>query len=200
MIIGFPLSFMGPIPEEALAIAELFVRLTRKFQPDARLVQMTDIETPGIHGVKCSRTPRIGDLGVWWFEASIAFPEKEYLRADYDLVIRGDVSDVFTHPFDMAIAKETNDVMNNGVVFIRDRDILKDALGFYHNATSHDGWQDVQKAMTMAIDCGKYRVKKLDRDIYNFIYKQTKVPDTARIIHYKGWRKKLMLAQWSGVQ
>ena len=196
MIVGFPFAFGGNVSKEQQELAELFVKMMRRFQPDATLVQMTDITTMAIKGIdECFRT-KSDRLGPWYFNAMSNFPAEQFLRLDYDTVVRGDVSDVFNAPFDIAISKERNGLMNNGVVFVKDRGIFEDALDFYENETLKDDWYDIQASMQMAIDDGQYRVKKLDQGIYNYFYEAKSIPQEAKIVHFKGFQKKHMRSEF----
>ena len=191
MIVAFPFAFGGKEEPEHVGRAKVFLRMMRMFSPRSHIVQMADRDTVGIDGVDgCVRTDN-DELGQWHFKAMLEFPYEQFLRIDYDVVLRADVSEVFEHDFDIAIAKEHNSLMNNGVVFVKNREFFREASAEYRNTTI-DSWNDIQNAMQFAIDGGKFRVRKLDPSVYNWIYKiGTKNPD-AKILHFKGARKEYM--------
>ena len=198
MVIAVPFAFGGKETSKDMELAELFVRFARKSHKTAGIVQLSDMETAQIpHMDSCFRTSS-APHGLWYFDMVLTFPEREFLRVDYDCMIRDDVSDIFGYDFDIAIAKEHKGVMNNGVVFVRDRGIYEYAKARYLQ-TDMDNWHDIQNSMSFAIDSGLFKVKKLPADIYNFIYKRVPFPDTAKIVHFKGDRKHLMMVDYGHV-
>jgi hypothetical protein len=193
MIVAFPYAFNGHDKEENKEFAGLFVRAARRF--DFEIVQMTDSQTQEIKGVDSVFRHPMEELGPWYLDAMEAFPADQFLRVDYDILFRADVSDVFDDDFDIAVAKEPKiGVMNNGVVFVKDKAIFADARQQYEK-TSRDNWSDIQVAMSMSIDSGKFSVKKLPADVFNCFYKREwgkTLPDTAKLVHFKGSRKDVM--------
>ena len=197
MIIAFEFAFQGKETDSHREIGALFVKVTRKYQPQARIVQMSDPHTVEVQGVDLCLRVDAAPFAVWNFDATLAFPAQQFLRVDYDVMIRGEVADVFDHDFDIAIAKEgKHGVMNNGVVFVKSKAIFADARKRYLETTTMDGWHDIQNAMQMSIDSGLFRVRKLDAS-YNLIFKpermMDRLPAEARIVHFKGMRKGFML-------
>lgn len=196
MVIAFEFAFQGKETDYHKEIGALFVRVTRKYQPKAKIIQLSDLETGEIQGVDLCFRVDSSPFAIWNFDATLLFPAPQFLRVDYDTMIRGEVSDVFEHDFDIAIAKEHNGRMNNGVVFVKSKAIFEDAKQHYLHDTPMDGWQDIQTAMQMSIDSGLFRVRKLDQS-YNLIFKPDRmisaVPDEAKIVHFKGMRKGMML-------
>lgn len=208
MVITFPYAFGGKETPEHVELGNLFVSVTRKYVPKAQIVQMSDEETAEIKGVdsvfRLKTPPLTGNptrhraapgiaFAEWYFDAMMAFPAERFLRADYDVMIREDVSDVFhSAVFDIAIAKEHNGRMNNGIVFVRNKDVFLAAKEAYAQ-TTRDNWQDVQTAMQRVIDSGEFRVKKLP-ETYNTIYGgERAIPSEVKILHFKGARKGAML-------
>ena len=206
MVITFPYAFGGKDTEDHRTIGRLFVKVTRKYVK-AEIVQMSDDLTAEIPGVdSCFRVtppPFVGDprahkaapgisYGIWYFDAMASFPHKEFLRLDYDAMIREDVSDVFNGSFDIAI-RELKGRVNNGVVFVKNRDFFRSAKEAYLK-TGMDNWQDCQTAMQTVIDSGEFRVKKLG-ETYNMISKPERTTDwaSAKILHFKGQRKELLI-------
>ena len=192
MNIATPFAFSGNETKEQKDLGALFVRFARKSHPKANIIQLSDMKTSEIEGIdSCYRAP-MEALGLWYFDVMNDFQEREFLRVDYDCMIRADVSEVFEYEFDIAIAKEDAKIMNNGVVFVRDREIYKYARKMYMENTGQDNWQDIQKAMSMAIDSGLFRVKRVPSEIYNYVYKRKEVAEKAKIVHFKGDRKVFM--------
>lgn len=191
MILSFPFAFGGKETAVHVGQGDLFVRMARRFSRGVKIVQMTDMETVEIAGVdECVRSES-GELGGWYFRAMAEFPHREFLRVDYDVVVREDVSDLFRHDFDIAIAKERNGHMNNGVVFVKTPEFFDVAAAFYAHHTKRNGWTDIENATQLAIDSGSFKVKKLPPEIYNHIPDGTILP-VAQIIHFKGALKSSM--------
>lgn len=192
MIVAFPFAFGGIPHIRHIAQAHLFCRLVRKAMPTATVVQMTDEDTPGaVEGVECVRS-KMTSLGQWYFEAMLNFPHDQFLRLDYDAVIRSDVSGVFDGDYDIAIAKERKGMMNNGVVFVKNREFFRAANEAYENRTNRDNWNAIQVATQLVIDDGSFRVRKLDNEVYNVIPDRRPFPAKAAILHFTDGRKQWM--------
>lgn len=204
MIVAFPFAFAGKEETKHIALAELFVKQMRKYQPHAKIIQMSDRPTAAIKGTDgCVRTDS-WPLGLWSFTSAMTFPEPQFLKLDYDTIVQGDVSDVFEQDFDIAIAKErSHEVMNNGVVFVQNREFFADALKRYETETQMDNWRNVQDAMQLTINSGRFNVLKLEPDVYNYftskeegLTKAARYPTSAKILHFKGSRKMFMSADF----
>lgn len=191
MIVAFPFAFGGSEDSSHVAQADLFVHLMRKFQPRYSIVQLSDRKTRSVSGVDGIFRIDVDPFGMWFFAVMSAFPADQFLRLDYDVVVRDDVSDVFTEDFDIAVSEE-DEMMNNGVVFVKSKDIFATAMEHYLCDTAKNNWEDIQLAMSMAMR--KYNVLKLPRDVYN--YRQSAeladYPKTARVLHFKGGKKMAM--------
>jgi|SRR3990167_2497671 len=197
MIVAFPFAFNGLETEKEISLANLFIRSIRKVSPAVRLVQMVDERTAILKGTDgYARLKGEYQFGEWLFESLIHFPAEQFLRLDYDIIMREDVSDVFQYDFDIAIAKEGRGVMNNGVVFVKNRDFYKASLDFY-KTTTMDNWQDIQKAMQMAIETNDFLIHRLEQPVYNYYPGRDgePYPEDAKILHFKGSRKKRMIAE-----
>lgn len=203
MVVTFPFAFDGKETPEHVEYGNIFVAVTRKNLPNAIVVQMADMTTKAIGNVdSVYRTPAgLAPEGAsihkaapgiafaeWYFDAMINFPSEEFVRLDYDVMVRGDISDVFEHPFDIAIAKEDKGRMNNGVVFVKNKAFFSEAKRAYLD-TQKDNWQDVQTAMQVTIDTGYFRVRKLPQT-YNQLFDPAKpFPADTKLLHFKGSRK-----------
>lgn len=189
MILAFPFAFKGLETADHVGQARLFVGMVRRFIPGTTVVQVTDMATREIEGVDDCFRIEGGRLGEWYFHAMLNMPYPQFLRVDYDVVIREDVGHVFDHSFDIAIAKESKGgVMNNGVVFVKNKLFFEEAVKQYQ-FTTKDGWNDIQNAMQAAIDTGLFGVRKLDPRVYNCVDEPF---DGTKIIHFKGPRKSQM--------
>lgn len=198
MIVAFPFAFNGKETEKEVSLANLFIREIRKVITDVYLVQMTDENTVKLRGVDAHHVVKNEALGLWYFQAMIDFPWRAFLRLDYDIIMKCDVSDVFQKDFDIAIANEGKITMNNGVVFVKSKELFKEALDQYKQ-TPMDNWQDIQKAMQLAINTGKFNVLRLEPGVYNHYPERGNAPysDAAKIIHFKGRRKERMIRDFA---
>ena len=206
MVIAFPFAFGGKETHDQRVIGEMFVRVTRR-HIKAEIVQMSDDVTEAVTGVdSCFRVtppPFTGDpsahkaapgiaFGIWYFDAMASFPAKEFLRLDYDVLVREDVSDVFDGNFDVAL-REMKGRVNNGVIFVKNKEFFKRGKEEYLK-TGMDNWQDCQTATQAVIDSGEFRVKKLG-EAYNMVLKPERMDgwQSAKLLHFKGQRKGLMV-------
>lgn len=198
MIVAFPFAFNGKETEVEISLANLFIREIRKVDPPVTLIQLSDEATVELKGTDGCYRVDAEPLGIWFFKAMIQFPAEQFLRLDYDIIMREDVSEVFRHDFDIAIANEGKGVMNNGVVFVKDKEFFKLALDCYMT-TEMDNWQDIQKAMQMAINTGKFVIHRLDPVIYNHYPERSSAPypDSSKILHFKGSRKERMIREFA---
>lgn len=190
MNIAFSHSWKGVPPPERVKAGELFVRLNKG---RGKLIQVTDLETPEIPGIdECVRYSR-ESFGEWFFRSNMEFPYDHYLRTETDVVIRGDVSGVLLGDFDVAVAKENKGMMNNGVVFVKNKNFYSAARYHYFTNTNQDNWNAIQVAIQLAIDEGAFRVRKLDPEVYNCIPDRPRgFSPRAKIVHYKDIRKEWM--------
>lgn len=195
MIVTFPFAFAGKERDHHKELANLFIKEIRKVKPAVELVQMTDMDTVRLDGIDACYRRGSEPFAIWLFNSMIEFPAEQFLRLDYDIILQSDVSDVFEKDFDIAIADEGHEKMNNGVVFVKDKEIFRYALFCYMEHTGRDDWQDIQRAMQMAIDSENFNVLRLPPDIYNCYSSRdgSPHPESAKIVHFKGGRKKRMI-------
>lgn len=194
-IIAFCFAFDGKETDFQAEVAQAFCGITRRFQPTAVLVQVSDDKTRALPWVDaCIRTKR-ENYAQWYFDAMIGFPYKEFLRVEYDVVIKGDPWDVFKEDFDIAIAKERKGNMNNGVMFVKEsRGFFYENKRIYDERTNRDNWNAIQVSTQMTIDTGKFKVLRLDHVVYNHIpHARGEYPEESKILHFKDIRKQWML-------
>jgi hypothetical protein len=197
MIVAFCYAFNGKQTAHHARLAEVFIKTIRRFNNDIELVQMGDDKTPVLEGVDSVVRRPNKEFGQWYFESMIEFPAEQFLRIETDTVLKGDCSEVFAHDFDIACGKEHKGAMNNGVVFVKNKDFFVENLKVYKERTSVNGWNDIQVSTQMTIDDGKFRVRKLDPKIYNCIPDRRPgyLPET-KIVHYKDVRKAWMIDEF----
>ena len=197
-ILAFAFAFDGAHTSANHARAKAFIHATRKHQPEARLVQLADDKTLDLEGVdECVRVKR-QSYAQWYFDIMERFPYPEFLRIEYDVIVRHDPWEVFKHDFDIAIAKEHKGMMNNGVMFVRKKAFFTELREVYLARTKRDNWNDIQAATQMVIDDGKFRVRKLDPRLYNVMpERRGDYLPQARLLHFEGpVRKDWMIADF----
>lgn len=183
----FPFAF-NKVPDKTYtALAQKFVRRVKELR--GKVYQLTDFNTPEIDGIDGCFRSQNGEFGHWYFSAMDLCPLQEFLRLDADINLPYGIPSVPGN-YEIAVPKEIKGVMNNGVVFVRNRHFFFDGISAYHK-TTRNGWNDIQVATQMVIDSGEYRVKKLDPYIYNWMptYKDQRNPE-ALIVHYEGPERK----------
>lgn len=189
MIVAFPFSFQGDPPPMYRGLAEKFCHAAR--DAGARVYQVSDTDTPMVSGAdRCFRYERKTTFAEWYFGSMYTFPEDEFLRLDCDVLIRELPTEVFAQPFEIAIAKENKGAMNNGVVFVRDRNFAKDCYYAHQDRTSRNEWNDIQVAIQMVINDGSYNVLRLDPDVYNFMPQKHGEYGNAKLVHFEGQFRK----------
>ena len=171
-----------------LACREKSIESVKKYMPDATISCLDGEGTEGTFCEKRAYAQRING---------------ETLFLGVDVLCQDDVSDVFDDEFDIAIATDMrpghSDIKYNAdVVFSRCTEFWDEI----REKTKHlnwpvDGnWYDVEKVYTDVIDSGKYKVKILDGNIYNYV-PQSKDDDLLgkKLVHYRGRRKAWMLGE-----
>jgi hypothetical protein len=186
--------------------AAALVRDVLRHMPGVEIVQFSDTNTPV---VPCVTTVNRRDHGSMplleqrWLHYSGCVGE--WLLVDTDIAIRNDVQGVFSdRHFDVGVCdrnwphdQQTRWMwqtmpFNTGVIFSRAGDFLADVLDVwraYPDATRAE-WMSEQRAVYDVVKTGRYRVKILPGQHYNYPPKtQDDAPPYAAMLHYKGERK-----------
>lgn len=203
MIVCFCME--GTLGHDAIELARIMVASVRKHLPSARIVQHSDLaypKTPGIDEVQ--RRSLKGDhiQRRWGHMAEMMRDASELvLSLDCDVVLRADVGYVFNDDFDIAMCRTPDRrdlVFNAGVIFAK-----PSGAGFWDEVLHEyaadraimDGWEGSQTALTRAAEKSVLTVRNLLFDTYNFTPTGPGVvPDSAAIVHYRGRRKRFMVA------
>lgn len=211
MIVAFPLQGdPGPIP--VMSYAPLMVDSVKKSMPHAKLVQLSNTSFPQLDGVdEILRVENDGDFVRWgWMACKRLFenyPDSNVLLIGTDMIVRQDVSDVFSMEFDVAASPYPKRTRSDGAycgdgIFIKPSGfgLIDESLRIYQSDKSiQDGWEGLQTAFLRATKSGKWKVHDLDFDTHNFT---PDVPGSdfskAAIVHYRGMRKKFMAQDHGG--
>lgn len=179
----------------------------RQHMPDAQVVQFTDEVTPAVEGVDQTRRLPDGPMLERRLEHYAACAAGDWLLLDTDVQLRCDVSTVFDHPFDLALAdRHWRDIpqgdlvmhtmpFNTGVCFSRSPSFWQDALAIWRALPPAErDWMSEQRAVYQTIRTGRFRVRILAGEHYNYPPRAADDPCTdAAIVHYKGPQRKLWL-------
>jgi len=170
------------ISETCPDYAQYFLGSVRKFMPSAKVTHLTDMTTPSIPGVdeekrsvsqfkKCLDT-----VSYTGYELLAKFVKDEAIFVDPDMVFNADVSNIMDGDFDVALAsRPSKESMRpwyrrkypyNSLMFVKNPEFWKDCFRrLLSNRVPR--WIDNMIAVASAINSGKYKVHKLDGNIYN---------------------------------
>lgn len=190
--------FFGETQE---AIAQVMIASVRQHMPNVIVTQLTDAKTKKVKGVDEVR--RIdGKLYGYLLMRHMAECPLPFIRADYDMIFQGDITNVLTGEYDMAFNLHGDDRVLH-MPFGKQYPIASSIWGAnthnfardvrkVHTQNARDDWMDlVISTNEVAKD---YRINLLDGQIYNYCPKDREdKPESALVLHYKGLRKHWML-------
>lgn len=186
--------------------ADKMIASVRQVMPDARIVQMTDETTAALPADEIVRLPFDGLLMTFRLQHLALFPHKEAVILDSDVIVKRSVAHLFHYPFDIALTKRDKLIVdgqpaaqimpfNTGVMFSRCQDFWKDAYQFCKELpTDYQSWWGDQLAVARVVNSGKYKIKALTCESYNWTPRTQESTSEAYVWHYKGNRKEWMSA------
>lgn len=195
------------------ALASLMVQSVRAAMPNVEIVQMTDTKTMDIPGVDTLiRIKPHCELMPYRLYHLAQFPAGDAIFLDTDVIVRRDLSAVFSEPFDVCLTYRKKGIKfngsdvaqwmpyNTGVIFSRRPGFFRDA--YEHCLTlsaDHQLWFGDQLAIKAVADSGKYRVSELPCAQWNYTPNKPDEDVSEKFaVHYKGApRKAWMLSQGS---
>ena len=162
--------------------------------PGIEIVHLTDHETPGLLGA--DTVVRLRLEGDFWRRHWSAYAELDgdVICANTDIVFRGDVRHVFDDTADVMVPviRDPRVRYDAGIVFCRSRQFC--AALAENGASGLDAWLANYGA---EIDSGRHRVRRLPGSVYSYVPASASDPcDGALAVHYRGPRKRWMLAGW----
>ena len=199
-------------------LPELMVRSVRLAMPQARIVQFTDERTPAVAGIDTLiRRPVLDDvMMIARLEHLAAFEHREAVFLDTDIIVRGDLREVFELPFDVALTRRYGELVvaaddpfrahfpsanlidympyNAGVMFSRTQDFWVDCLKACKDMhPNFHRWYGDQMALKAVADRNYYALFELAEGRLNYAPEHARDwPEEALILHYKGARKAWM--------
>lgn len=186
--------------------AKLMVESVRTYLPHARIVQMSDPETDAIVD-EVIRKPYDGRMMSFRLEHLADFEHDSMLILDDDCILKGDLSHVFNHVFDVALTLRTGPVYfdgvnmtescpyNTGVMFSRSQAFwCKCAQVVRRFPDNFQRWWGDQMAVGLTARRGHWLVHDLDVRRYNWAPEAATDESDALVWHYKGPRKEWLHA------
>ena len=189
------------------ALLEGLVKNLREVCPREKLLYVTDDDMPKLFGVDTMRITRNMPLMTWRLKAhQFAHAHAdEILFVEPDVRLRGNIMGEFADKdFDIAVTPREGDVFlegeklkapyTQGTTFSRSPNFWREAKLYCQTLPEKEqGWFGDLYSIAHVIDCGMYRVKKLDGAVYNHIPNDPREVVTAKAVHYKGKRKAWLL-------
>lgn len=162
-------------------LAAKSIASVRRHMPNAEIVHLTDLKTKTLDGVNSV-------LAMDWtghnrgdFQAQI---HGDAIFLDTDTIVTRDLTDVFAQDFDVAVTeRHDSEEYNQGVVFSRNEKFWKAVANLARSRGVYD-----EAVFTEVVNKGGFKVLELPI-AYNFA-----VPPGLAVLHFKGPRKKFMLA------
>ena len=195
MIIAFLHARQDP------ACANKMLAAVHRHMPFARLMQLTDDETPQLPG--CTAVRRKWNQNPMLFKMDhLASLGGEVLVLDTDVIVQADLSPIFSLPFDLALTWRDGPIfdssgqdvtirmpINCGVMWSRKIAFWQDCLDWCEGKKV--GWYADQLAV--AAVAPKWDVLRLHADNFNYTPGSDDENVSRRLaVHYKGHRKAWM--------
>jgi hypothetical protein len=195
-----------PGHEQFRTYAEIMVQSVRRSIPNVEIVHMTDNKTYSVLGVDTviRRAMKYPFVMQYRLEHFMNIPEAMFI--DTDTIMLRDPSKAF-EDCDVALTKRTKPLMldgknvvgdmpyNTGVMFSRCPQFWADCFEYSWQLSDElKHWFGDQIAVKRVAKSGKYNVKELMCDEYNYSPNRIDEPLEGKyIIHYKGARKHFLL-------
>lgn len=193
---------------EDLTLPEIMVQSVRNALGSVEIIQMTDESTPVVSGVSSVVRKRFNGYLMTFRMEHLAALRGEWITLDTDVVVNGDITQVFSQDFDVALTKRYGKILdpdgidivehmpyNTGVMFSRNHQFWEGAykqLLLQMPQSAHKWWGD-QLSVRIAADSGRFNVLELPCDKYNYTPAAQGEKSDALVIHYKGKRKEWMI-------
>lgn len=181
--------------EDFLPMAEMCVASIRHHHPQSHIVHLTDATTEPMDVDEVWRAVKLDDLAyerVRMFSGMDATPT---VVLDADTLICRPLDDVWSNEFDVALTWRPNQPAmpyNSGVIFCREPKFFASLLSRMENVPRYREFLPSQEALALEAHCGKWRVHVLKCSEWNNSDLNDECIPPARILHYKGARKKYM--------
>lgn len=188
---------------EYLPTASMCVESIRAHHPAALIVHMTDDKAPALVGSdEVWRSPKL--VGSTFIRERMDMlsrmtPEPTAI-IDSDTLTLRPLDDVWDDDFDVGLTWRPDEPVmpyNIGVMFCRAPGFFADVVRRMDNDPRLAKPFGDQEVVAKEAHCGKWKLKALPGDVWNnSCLSANKWPQTARIAHYKGDRKRFMRAHF----
>ena len=185
--------------DDLVGTAEYAIAQARKAMPGAEIWHLTTKNGPTLSADRELRIDVDGEFAYRQaFISSKLFGDVLFL--DVDVVLHDDVSDVFNDDFDVCVTTDMRPgapgiKYNGGVIFCRNPaywEAIAEATEGLDFRKTADDWEPIERARGAVADSGKFKLKVLDGETYNYV--PSSPEDLAgKIIHYRGNRKNWMM-------
>lgn len=176
-------------------LAEKAITAARLAMPQAEIWHLTTQDGPTLSADQCLRMDVAGEFA---YRQAVISAEMsgDVLFLDVDVMAREDVSDVFAADFDVCVTTDMRPgaegiKYNGGVIFSRCpaywQAIAEACKGMDFYKTTGD-WEPIERARGAVADSGRFRLKVLPGEDYNYIPANPEDVQ-GKLIHYRGKRK-----------
>lgn len=171
----------------------------RHHHPESLVVHLTDIESPALKGVdEVIRLPWVKDEPMTLRMNHLSeLDAKPSVMLDTDVLVCSRLECAFESSFDVGLTLrpppgETLMPYNTGVMFIRNPAFFAAVRNRMEREPKYKVWPHEQEAVAREAENGGWNVKDFEGAIWNFPPPVEKVSRAAKILHYKGDRKRYM--------
>jgi hypothetical protein len=188
-------------------IAEVMIASVREHMPNAIVTQLSDARSPKLKGSDDIRRVD-GVFYPYILARHMTELRPPFIRVDYDMIFQGDITNILDEDIDMAMNLHGDPTViesswgrkypyatciwgakNKSKEFAED-------FRRTHIEAGRDEWLGLIPSVNEVVLSGKYRVKALPGNIYNYPpTSRDDRPKDALVLHYKGFRKKWMLPE-----
>lgn len=187
-------------------IAQVMIASVREHMPNAIVTQLSDMKGKKVPGVDEIRRVDGSSYPYIIYKHMTSLPEP-FIRVDYDMIFQGDITHILEEDIDLAFNlhgdKRVNQTWGKAYPFAtciwgaksRCKEFTEDFRN-RHIESRRDDWMGLIPSINEVICSGKYRIKTLPGEIYNYCPEnRDDRPKDALVVHYKGHRKRWMLPE-----
>lgn len=181
---------------EGPALADMCAQTVRHHHPNARIVHLTDTDTPPLaladecwrgHWDREQEPVMLFRMRMW-----ARLDDEPTLLLDSDVLLRDVVDDVFEQDFDVALTRREKPIpFNAGVIFAKNGDFFRALL---YEARDYDPSEFIitEKVLPQMVLSRRWNVLELPCTIWNCSRFEPHYINAAKVLHYKGFAKSRM--------
>jgi hypothetical protein len=186
-------------------IALVMIESVRKHMPNVIITQLSDMTSRRVYGVDEIRRVDARSYPYLLYKHMSELPTP-FIRVDYDMIFQGDITHILDDDIDLAMnlhgdPKVLGSKWGKAYPYAtciwgaknKAKEFAEDFRN-RHMESRRDDWLGLIPSVNEVLVTGKYRVKALPGEIYNYTpIDRHDRPKDALVIHYKGNRKHWML-------